>query len=125
MEQVTPSENPYHWRNVAADEEKADRVREVLGMPDLRFQSSIDEMFVQLEKPPTNEIKRILEKSFGCTIEPLDVQLTRLSFPHTKHVADNVLVVLKWTLYIMFALTTVLFLYMSHSAVVSEYFSIW
>jgi hypothetical protein len=116
------TESPYHWRDFAADEEKADVVRTMLGMPDLEFESSDLEMFVWLEDPPTPEVYERL-KRMGCTLETIELGVTRLSFAHRKHLADSVLKTLNVVRYVLMFASVATVCEMMRSAYYSEFFS--
>jgi hypothetical protein len=115
------SEDPYHWRICAADEEKADVVRTLLGMPDLCFRSSAAEMYALLNNPPKPEIQEKLKK-MECVMTTNELDLTRISFKHAKYLSDYVLKTLDMIRYALITASVLLFIEMSRSAVQSGFF---
>lgn len=116
------SDGPYHWRDLAADERKADEIRELLKMPNLEFESVLSEMTTVVTEPPMVEIQDKL-KRMGCELTTDILLCTRISFKHRKHVADVVLKVLGVVRYALVGVCAAMFMEMMRSAHRSEFFS--
>lgn len=123
-EENMTSESPYHWRDLAADERKADQIRELLKMPNLEFESVLDVMCAEVQDPPTVEVQDQL-KRLKCELTTTPLLGTRIDFKRSRHVADVVIRVLDLVRYALMALCAAMFVEMMRSARQSEFFTMF
>lgn len=117
------SDNPYHWRDFAADERKADAIRTLLGKPNLEFEGVILERVAVINEPPTAEILTALKDRLKCEVSTDPLQRTVITFKKSKHMADDVLKVLSALRYALVIASVGCFVAMIRSASRSEFFS--
>lgn len=115
------ADRPYHWRDLAADERKADEIRALLNMPNLKFEPVLAEMSAVIPEPPTVEIQDRL-KRMGCELRTDALLRTNISFTHHRHLADSVLVVLGFARYALVAVCAAMLVETLRSAHRSEFF---
>lgn len=109
------SDDPYHWRNYAADEKKADVIRTLLGMPNLAFEDVLRERVAVINDPPTPEVQDTLKSRLGCELSTDPLQRTVITYAKSRHVADQVFKVLNVLKYILFFAACSIFVAMMHS----------
>lgn len=114
------SDDPYHWRNLAADEKMADEIRALLKMPNLEFQSVLAEVSVVIDRSPEVEIQESLRR-MGCELTTTPVGRTKIAFKHRRHLADKVILVAEAVRYACFAYSVWCFYKMMHSSYRSEF----
>lgn len=115
--------NPYHWRDFAADEKKADAIRALLGKPNLEFEAVLMERVAVINEPPTVEISDVLKNRLKCELSTDQLQRTVITFKKNRHVADVVLRVLSALEYLLIGVGAVLIMVTYQSANRSDFFS--
>ncbi len=115
------SEGPYHWRDFAADERKADKIRALLNMPNLDFEHAITEVSAVVDDPPTVENQDKL-KRMGCELHTNPLMGTTIAFPHHKHVSDVGLNAMRKLWYLLTLISMFAFIRLIRDARRSEHF---